>query len=328
MLLSRENQEKFVQKMAGLSQSQANLYIMNSSVRLFGNSLTQSDFTGSGVMAYSAKGETTIVTAKHNLSTFGDLTDPATMDTSLIDAFKNKIRIYWDAPMEFNLRPKRSAGISEIIPIIPDAQRPWEYDVIILKSRDPDLAIRAQIWSVYSPSYNPLDSIYLSDQRQYLGRKDKAKRDQLFIQTGFGAVREKAEDGKNTVMPVAKNIGENTEGCLQFRVCEPKAEETVTVYAERTKRPPNYDAVTHAIQLSADATNSTAPGDSGGPLFVVSGFGTARLRLYLIGTSYGADLSTAQERCPPRGELRVNNISTSLEYCYTNYILTLDDDGS
>ena len=100
------------------------------------------------------------------------------------------------------------------------------------------------------------------------------------------------------------------------------------MYAERTERPPDYSAVTHAIQLSADPANSSAPGDSGGPLFVVSGFGTARLRLHLIGTSYGADLSTAPERCPPSGKLRVNNISTSLEYCYTNYILTLDDDGS
>jgi hypothetical protein len=323
MLMSKANQQSFQETLKNLPKKTHSAYLLNPSVKLLGKALkTKKDFTGSGVIAYVSEGTTTIVTAKHNLTTLAEVKDPPPWDDDLVAQFIKNVKILWDGNMEFNKEPKICAKISDAIPVKPNPSQPWAYDVMILKSTDPNLVLHASLWSVYSKRDDPnnlIDLGFLCNQKLYLAKKDHKDNPQLFIQTGYGFAREEAEDGKKTKMPAQSVLGDNIGGRLQFRTCEPKANKTVQVYAQRDKPSTDYDTYVDAIQLTADSTSSSAPGDSGGPLFVVTG-----PRLFLIGTSYGADLSTAKEPCPPKGQLRVNNISTSLEYCYRQGILSLD----
>jgi hypothetical protein len=316
MLMSKDNQAAYLEKVGSLPLgSTLNRGLLNSVVKLSGSTSEGSTFTGSAVIAYVEDGTVTLVSAKHNLYIYAEKEDPPEWDEELATTFRDNVTIVYDSPMRFNLDPGRKAAISAVKPIVQKDENPWAYDVMILESTDANLAVITSIFPITDLKRSPTDLGYLLDEKRYLKRDG-----QTFIQFGYGKNRETAQNRAKTLMPEAKVLGTNLDGCLQFRVCEPLATKKVTVYGERTDDPKKYDPAIDAIQVSADPTSSSAPGDSGGPLFVVTRLSDVD-RLFLIGVTYGADLAAAETPCPSGGKLRVNNIVSSLAYCYRSGLL-------
>jgi hypothetical protein len=296
----------------GLLPGPIKIAIQNTSVRLVD---AGGRFNGSGVIVYTdGSNNTTIVTAKHLLYTITGAGDTPTWDPKLETDFVQKVSIKYDSAMTFNKNPSQTAAIASIVSVTPDQAAPWAYDVMILTSTDAALATFATTNFVYARHMSGADLGFLTKQNRYL-----SKTNQTFVQTGFGANREDAEDKLKTKMPKA-DLGTNSSGCLQYRFPVLTAEATVTVYSQRTDTPTKYDPGIDSIVNQASPNDSTAPGDSGGGLFVVNRVGSQD-RFFLIGVTTGADHDTAQSPCPPRGALRVNNVSTSLAYCYENSLL-------
>jgi hypothetical protein len=286
--------------------------IQNTSIRLIDSA---GRFNGSGVIVYTDdQDNTTIATAKHLLYSLAGAAQPPAWNTKLETDFKAGVTIKYDTAMAFNKNPGQSATIDTVTSVTPDAQAPWDYDVMILTSTDANLAVFARTNFVYAKNNSGADRGFLTKPERYLN-----KTNQTFVQTGFGANREDAEDKLKTKMPKA-NLGTNNSGCLQYRFPELIASATVTVYSQRSNDPSKYDTGIDAIQSVASPDDSTAPGDSGGGLFVVNRLASVD-RFFLIGVSTGADHATARTPCPSGGALRVNTISTSLAYCYENGVL-------
>lgn len=330
MILSKATETASVAALARMPSFLRTL-IQNSSVKLEG-SHGRVRFNGSGAILFRDATNTWIVTAKHNLYILNDNTDAPPWDEALVTRFRDSIRIYYDGPMAYGKEPARVANITSIVPIPKDTARPWDYDVMILKSTDGPLREFATINAVGNPFDRTRDDYaeiwkdreYLTTAGQYLER-----RGQHFLQTGYGRITESFEvrvkkKTETIVIPPAPSEGEaragNALGALQFRTTMPMATATTTVYSQRG-RTTAYDRFDQAFQVTANENSSTAPGDSGGPLFAVrehvdSDPSKSFWRLYLIGVTTGADMATAATPCPTGTTLRSNNVVTSLEHAY------------
>ncbi|MBV9280186.1 MAG: trypsin-like serine protease [Chloroflexi bacterium] len=279
--------------------------LLNISVKLAGIPQGQGgEFICSGVILYSKGGITFIATAKHNVQLFNGFEDPPKWDQKHLVNFKKAITIYYDDEMAFNKSPAKKAEISFVHSML-DKSTSWSYDVIILHSRDKDLAAFAKKNQV--PLISLQRTRYVTRPNLYLARNGRT-----FIQTGYGFATEKVENGK---LPTDELKGTNVQGALQYRITEPLADQTVTVYGELSAQKGQYFQHDHAIQLKANENDSSAPGDSGGPLFVYTNDGEAD-RLYLIGVTTGADMAAREVKCPSGNKLRENGIAASLGPCY------------
>lgn len=316
MIMSKAKQLGFDTTLKKLSAVSS--LLLNSSVRLRGNTPKDADFYGSGAMLFASPSDksTVVVTAKHNLEIYMEAGPRPDIEKAAA-SFQTNVKIYYEAEMKFNSEPSQVANITDINLVKADSSGDWDYDVVILKSDDPTLfgiSSKNPIYPIGDKVKKPAYFDVVANQKKYLS-KGSTDDPHYFIQTGFGNIRDTVQ-GKN-LPPDDEKAGDNKLGGLQYRTTEPLAATTTTVYfqeGETTKYVP-YD---RAIQLSADATSSTARGDSGGPLFLSYFQKGAGWGLYLIGVTTGGDMETSRKPCPPKGTLVVNNISTSLEYCYRN----------
>jgi hypothetical protein len=308
-------QTLFAQLQSSRSTSSLCTTLQNTSVMLSGTTPKGKGFTGSGVILYSDTDTAYVVTAKHNLYVFNDQTDPpATWDPTVVTKFQQAIKINYDGPMAFGKAPGRSASISQVVTVDIPSPGTWTYDVMILKSADSDLMGFAKVNNLY-----PLDQADLNvvlNQQTYLQRNNTQN---YFIQTGFGFVRDTASNAAKTKLPLNPTGSTNQNQTLQYRVTQPLAEQTNTVYNQFSTNKSQYYQFQNAFQVQADANNSTAPGDSGGPLFLLTGAGGS-WALYLIGVTSGSDMALAQTPCPAPPNILENNIVTSLETCYRQNI--------
>lgn len=309
MVLSKSNEDTSKAALAGLPSFLRNV-IQNSTIKLEGQNERGHTFRGSGSILCTDGTDAWIVTAKHNLYIYGGHVDPPEWSADLVTSFRDRIEIFYDGPMTFNKKPERKAAISEIQVVNMSEDHPWDYDVMILKSRDASLR---QFAVLNSPGkIRTSDYGYLTDHRKYLGRAG-----QIFIQAGYGKVRETV--GSRT-LPV-EEPGTAAEGGLQYRSTTPIAAATARVH-NVLEDGSGYHRFDGAIQITADSNSSTYSGDSGGPLYAAyfqkdkDDPSKSEWRLHLLGVTTGADMSTAERACPAEGSLRDNNISTSLEYCY------------
>jgi len=313
MIMSKNTQTAINQTFATIPAGiQTNL--QNVSVKLFGKSPKNSDFTGSGVILYAYQGTTYILTAKHNVYVFNERTDPPLWDNALLTRFQQNVRVYYDTAMVFRKTPEQSAPITAIAPM-PTGSSSWSYDAMILESNDGNLAVFAANNRVPLILQKNLDFVY--KQNQYLKTPDPKKNERIvFILTGFGKTSEKVKNQPNKTLPTDAQRGTNVGGALQYRITSPRANAMGPVFNELSGQKGQFTQFTDAIQLAADANDSTAEGDSGGPLFVYTNDGADRL--YLIGVTTGSDMAAGLESCPKGGKLRENDIATSLEQCYRN----------
>ena len=313
MLMSKENEPGCHTAVNRLTPA-IRTRMLNSSVKLTGQ-VPGGRADGSGVILYCLDGITTIVTAKHLLFFLKDYVERPEWDDELVEMYRTRITIRYDDAMIFNKDPERAASISAVEPVFQTSTKSWDYDVMIIQSEDADLAAFAANNSVYGPNYSQQDKNYLITPNAYLNRNG-----QTFLQTGYGDVREQVKLQKTWSLPT-KDPGDNVGRRLQYRTTLPDAAATKTVFSQRQDDAENYDAFVDVIDLYADPNTSTAPCDSGGPLFV-STRRQGEDRLFVIGVTIGADMEGSKKPCPPRrGPPRVNNVSASLAYCYRNSLL-------
>lgn len=305
-MIMSETVEKASKDKFATIQDAVRTLLQNTSVKLAGQA-TQGPFIGSGVILYADETNTWILTAKHNLYIFNGDKDPPAWDDKLMTAFQSKVQIYYDAAMDFNKEPVQSAAITSIIPVNQTNDKSWAYDVLILKSTDANLLTFAGLNAAYNTADHTVANV-VNNPATYL---DTSK-GQLFVQLGYGEI---AETVNNKKLP-AEKPGDNKKGSLQYRIAKPLANALVPVY-DRVGTTAVYNQSDDVIQLTADANDSSGPGDSGGPLFIIlPPAKNTPAKPYLIGVTTGADMATSKTPCPTGNALRVNNIPTSLQYCY------------
>lgn len=315
MLISAAKQTTFDEVLNKKLIANVKSRILNSSVRLKGNNKT-SDFDGSAALLCYKGNTTFLVSAKHNVEVYADAGNRPPLNQTLLDSFRQNIKIYYQATMQFNTAPTQAAPISEVIPVRIDTEGVWDYDVMILKSTDPGLLQVCKANQIYPLTDTKQKQAYdqvATVERLYLSKTPVKDSTAYFIQTGFGRVRDTVE---GTSLPKDKP-GPGKHGGLQYRDTAPDAQATVEVF-QQVETSTVYNPFIEAIQLTADANSSTFKGDSGGPLyFTYFDKKAGAWKLFVIGVTTGGDMSTAQEPCPPKGSLVVNNISTSLAHCYS-----------
>jgi len=286
--------------------------LLNISVMLSGKSPAGPLFVASGVILYvneskekEPKTEVSVVTAKHNLYVFSGVLDPPSKaPADIVSAFQKTMMIWYDDAMEFRKAPAKSATINAIELVIPKNTKPWEYDVMILKSSDENFITFAKQNNVYTPPLDGLPKKLLLDPIKYLSR-DK---NNYFIQTGYGKSTDKVGKANLPAEPNSSNLYQS----LQYRFTKPVDEKTVTVFNQHSVNRKQYYQFQHAIQMTADNNDATAEGDSGGPLFLAR---RDKKDLYLIGVTTGADMAASEKQCPT-GDAHENEIVTSLQTCY------------
>ncbi|MET0649131.1 MAG: hypothetical protein ABW208_21175 [Pyrinomonadaceae bacterium] len=316
MLISAAKQTTYDDILNKLLAADVKSRILNSSVSLKGKNPKKTDFDGSAAMLCYKGNTTFLVSAKHNLEVYWEGGSRPPLNQTLLDSFRQSIKIYYQASMQFNAVPAQVAVISEVIPVKIGSEGDWDYDVMILKSTDPGLLQVCKANQIYPLTDTKQKQAYdqvVKAGRLYLSKTPVKDSTAYFIQSGFGRVRDTVE---GTSLPKDKP-GPGKHGGLQYRDTAPKAQATDTVYFQ-VGQTNNYEPYIAAIQLDADANSSTFKGDSGGPLYFTYFDKSAKVwRLFVIGVTTGGDMSTAREPCPPKGTLVANNISTSLAHCYS-----------
>ena len=266
-------------------------------------------------MLYAENGTTTLVTAKHNLFMLAGDADPPAWSQNLVTSFQQRVSIYYDANMAYNSPALRSAPISTVTPVTPNTAA-----AVGLRRHDPGVHRRQPGVSSppttrsTAPNYNAQDQNYPA-QRQSVPRAQQPdlRADRLRHQPR--ACRKPGQDADahgpgwhQHLRPVAVPRGGPGRAALAAR------------FSGSTANPGQYQQYIDTAQFSADPNTSSSEGDSGGGLFVYSA-NSGTPRLFLIGVTTGADMALAQTPCPTPPALRVNNIVTSLEYCYRNGLL-------
>jgi hypothetical protein len=249
-----------------------------------------SRFMGSGAMVFcsSSPPYVYVLTAKHNLTKFGEqesLGVPAWTDAKAISAlhkkFLEKVMI-------------RSGDVSARISNIFYFGNNWTYDVCCLTSNDPklyglwrdaDSKLTPLLWwgdSDYQASgrlTSMLDLFAEDDETQTLSENNKTRlgRGYYFVQTGFGCNSYKA--GKRT----QDNINSEARGTLIHRHL------TLTDYwAVGHDVDGEKDNVIHCVSAaSASETATSAPGDSGGGVFALE---KEKSRWMLAGVNLGSNM--------------------------------------
>jgi hypothetical protein len=296
MQLSALNRQAFEKKFTELAKSVTDL-LRGGSVLLSGG-----QFNGSGVIFWFEDSptvkETYILTAKHNLRR-GAPYDPKKTGapSTLVKDFVDNIAVYYGA-VDFKTRPAKSAPLAKGADnggntriFGNSTQDTWEYDVMMVKSGDPQLLAYAKSTAAVK-SAEELNALGLKlfETWTTLGRDQNRE----FIQCGFGYANEKRE------------INDKYLGKFQVRYTQPSAAEIADVY--------DYDPETGFDQKStsvalvvADNENSTAPGDSGGPLFLVDSTKKGAPVVVLLGTTLGANQSLTENTEMPDDTIEVNS---------------------
>ena len=142
------------------------------------------------------------------------------------------------------------------------------------------------------------------------------------IQLGYGKP-------KGEGMDIVNSNYADYEGKIQCKSSLPAYATTapVTLYEPSTqdRDRSKWRSMSHAIELAADNTNSTAPGDSGGPLFGVKVPKTGDPTIYLVGVTSGANFyaDPARLESPPTDRVINNNVATYWQAIF-NYCTFLD----
>lgn len=296
--------------------------ILNSVVKL---SNPARGFTGSGVLlGCTGTQQTIIVSAMHLLWIYAGLKNrPADAPSNYINAFMQNVNIlYNNVQATFGSTPGASAPITNITGALGQPLTDvdaWEYDVIVIKSTDANLLTFAQQnavlkqWSITKISP---DARIVQTPQIYL-----KKSTYTYLQAGYGAT----SVPEDKLFSGANNSGNS--GRLQYRgavtsiVQGGPANNSLAQIFYDGHDTGGFDTYQYGIQLTANINSSTAPGDSGGPLFAFYfDKDSSAFKVYLIGVTTGADMDFA----PPNGSTSTpaqpfvrNNVSTSLTPMYS-----------
>lgn len=262
----------------------AKAQIQQSSVRL-----TNGAFTGSGVLVINPDGVAGIITAKHNLYINAKKPTPtAWNDTEVNDLvvqFLTNLEVGYGDPNQ----PLKTQVLTLVNSDIEFHQGygSWDYDLMFMAFKDSNLEIAKYVKadSKHGIRYGTDDLAF------YKKFPDPGKSYNLFV-TGFGDVLN--EKGKQTSMSHPFQILATTGPVQLQRVLS-------------TTNPNTY--LDNALLTAASNKKSTAPGDSGGPMFCVPD--TTKDKVYVVGATLGANY--AADSLVADSPI-VNNASTYLYY--------------
>ena len=294
--------------------------------------LHHQNFSGSGVIFATGMDRTFVLTAKHNLTVWarGEGRDEEALRTGAWGSSRGDLRnLHRDFKTNITLTygNGREASISEIVYFGAD----WSYDVCCLVVRDGGLRSfandRAWIFEpfatqgdnfVYDYSYkNALQGIFnnLRDRNTsgdiQPSRKTSLNNNYYFFQAGYGKT---AYNGNSTNIA---NINQDSGGNFGFRVAEIDNSWAAAVDNDTTEG--TVDTYTDAIALTAAHDNSSAPGDSGGPIFAMPKNQTRSLHqisVYLVAVTTGYNYHRNQNDAIQSDARFRNNIVTDIRAAY------------
>src|ERR1044071_1829384 len=194
--------------------------IQNSSVKLH-----TARFIGSAVILMATDRFAYILTARHNLymqAGHDDAPDWDVHGATLATSFRTNVTIRYSSAFQLAVggEPTNEAAIGAVKPItVTGAFTPWSYDVLLLRSTDAGLLAYARRNAVYSAfptaAYVKTPSDFLDVSPGLAGRPT------VFVQTGFGQIREAAKPRKGiAALPTDDDeiSPRNKAGHLQYRV--------------------------------------------------------------------------------------------------------------
>jgi hypothetical protein len=314
--------------------------ILNSTVKLFASAADPKDkdspnVNASGVI-FSVEGNNVkILTAAHNILMWKKLSVPPKDWSDVLTDFAAKLTVYYgNGDLTFNSevltnKCKKSQNkdpITVTIPVVPGVadcastmKSPSMYDLALITCADATFATYVK---------NSVLGANFRFQEQVAGLIDGAtatlQKKYACIQLGYGVLKETrtrlSYNAKSKTLvavtdnkpnPISKESDQSTgmkDYHLHYRVTALKANAATCMFNLEAEagQAPSYSSYSDAFELSA-IEGTSAPGDSGGPVYIVDT--TDMTKVYLLGVTTGSDMEASET--PPTGVF-TNDISTSV----------------
>jgi hypothetical protein len=297
--------------------------ILNSTIKLTGSSSGSSTrkggFIASGAIFTVERGSVTILSAAHNLMVWGGVSKPPTNWKTLEDGFMNEVNIRFgsgssqDKDMTFDTDPTGTAPIHSVTvcKIGPPLEAPCGsragcvYDVVVIKSRHAGLVTFAKKLVFNDLDYDDIAKKTRAEATEVITRTSVLLdlRQYYHIQLGYGAISEtrygdttddsgkivKKKVGPKSCEPRKSGVPWVHKHCLHYRIARPSNKEVQSYFNQDSDEgeDPAYSEWPSAISLSGLCGSTTAPGDSGGPLYAVD---KKMANVYLLGVTTGVDM--------------------------------------
>jgi hypothetical protein len=227
-----------------------------------------------------------VLTARHCLYTLAGKTDmeDTSPDDYTLQTYSSGIEIRYGPP-DLYKAPGRGPALVSAINFAGLDPSKWDYDVVLLECTDANFIQFVQANRFITgmqdvAAYGEL----LQPANGSLPLLDRGKH--RFIQLGYGSNVD--PDWKNMNLDAYEKPAPT--GKFQCKESFPKAAqlEPGGVFSVDLKKPASdWLTFTNVCVLTASNTNSTGPGDSGGPLFALP---KASAEFYLVGVTSGANL--------------------------------------
>jgi hypothetical protein len=271
--------------------------LLNSTVLLKANA----GHIGSGVILATDTTKAYILTAKHVLYTLSGLKNPGGKKPSDFNntAFTNTIQIGY-TPTALLSAPTVTAPVTGLNFTGSDDQT-WLYDIVIFESTDATLRTFVGTNRFISDD-EALQTTYqtiLAIKGQGKGRGCEAlnAKNYDFFQLGYGT-------GRDQDVKVTKGDGyTDYSGKFQCKISQPTATTPIDGVFEivADTDAANWPTSNQICMMNADNTNSTGPGDSGGPLFCR--LKTDINKYFLVGVTSGANFFFDKAYKQPKAKL-------------------------
>ncbi|NVB41001.1 trypsin-like serine protease [Pseudenhygromyxa sp. WMMC2535] len=263
--------------------------MQQSSVRL-----TNGTFTGSGVLVLDSDGAPGILTAKHNLWVKGDIPEPGEWDSNQVERLSADFLTNLDVGYgPFNgANPTSTQRLSESSADIEfrAGYGSWDYDLMLITFKTSSLLcdyIRA----------SPLNRIAYDKKDSAFYNQGKAGT-KVYV-TGFG--NQENQQGSSPSLDHPFQVRDSTVSSLVEGV-------------ERNPAPPPKNYNNDVLIIAASNVSSTAPGDSGGPVFTVY-----KNQVKLLGATLGANFYT--DKLDPEDNDNIdNNAATYIWYSGQSFL--------
>lgn len=302
------------------------------------------DVYATGVI-FNVQGNTVqVLTALHNILVWKRLTVPPDDPAELLSDFAAKLTVYYgDGDMTFNAQAaaKKCQNNAVTIPALENAcaecaskmKSPCYYDLALISCTKSEFATYAtnfvlganyqfqnQVAGLINGAEAVLKGKYACVQLGY-GNTEEIRTKLIYNNNTKKMVRpllpqsdeDKAEGKKPVPEPPVKKISqppsnEMTKYHLHYRVTGLKDVASTCAFNQEAEAgsPPAYVMFPHAYFLKTTGGTS-APGDSGGPLYIIDT--TNMNNVYLLGVTTGSDMEAAEV---PATGLFYNDISTSV----------------
>ena len=277
--------------------------VLNATVRIVRN---DDRAQGSGVIIDVDSKRVHILTAKHLLCTLSVQTAPdAENPESYATAVRGVVHLEYgvDGLLE---SPQNQAEVSAIR-FTESSRADWRYDLMVLESTDERLRTFA-----HDNNFAAVRSRFLAEYQSALaGAQGLDRRRYSHFQLGYGDGRDASLRG------VDPSKYKDFSKKVQCKISLPEAADVLPGQLISTNAAENTQATfENALLLVADATNSTGPGDSGGPLICVKRNDHRAIPL-VLGVTTGANFFA--EGVTPESDDHIHNNVVTWAWPFLNH---------